>query len=187
MDFAELLEPICDNSQTGKKEKRRKNDKEQAWPFPKTALHKRPSTTADAMAFASRILLVLGALQHAAGLAPRQTSFEDQCANFDPAAAGVTNATVTNHAFVAAGTNISLPGGDASCGLYSQVVQVALCRVSLNISTTDRSGVVAEIWMPEEWNGRLVTTGNGGLGGCKFTNVARVLLEFPLADSDTFL
>lgn len=105
---------------------------------------------------------------------PRQTSFADQCSSFNPADAGVSNATVTNHAFVTAGTSISLPGGDSSCGTASQVVDIDLCRVSLDIATTDRSGVVVEIWMPADWNGRLVTTGNGGLGGCKL-----VLLRCP--------
>lgn len=130
----------------------------------------------------TRILLVLGIellwhLQQASGLEPRQqrrqqqTSFQDQCANFltsEQAAdsARVSNATVTNHAFVAAGSNISLPGADALCGLTSQVVDVDLCRVSLEIATSNRSSVLAEIWMPADWNGRLVTTGNGGLGGC---------------------
>ncbi|KAF3769552.1 hypothetical protein M406DRAFT_58845 [Cryphonectria parasitica EP155] len=85
---------------------------------------------------------------------------------FDPDTAGIANATVTNHAFIGAGTSITLTGNDASCAQTSQTVPVDLCRVSLQISTSNRSGVVAEVWLPEDWNGRLVTTGNGGLGGC---------------------
>lgn len=125
---------------------------------------------ANAMASFSRIFLVLGMLWQTSGLEPRQTSFEDQCSTFDPAAAGVSNATVTNHAFVTAGSNISLPGADPTCGQSSQVVDVDLCRVSLEIATSDRSGVLAEIWLPAQWNGRLVTTGNGGLGGCQWAS-----------------
>ncbi|KKY31316.1 putative feruloyl esterase b [Diaporthe ampelina] len=86
--------------------------------------------------------------------------------SFDPASAGITNATVTEHAFIESGTNLSLPDNDPSCGGKSQVVSVDLCRVALQIATSERSGVVAEIWLPGSWNGRLVTTGNGGLGGC---------------------
>lgn len=129
----------------------------------------------------TRILLVLGMLlwhlpPQASGREPRQpqrqqTSFQDQCANFltseqATSSARASNATVTNHAFVAAGSNISLPGADVSCGLASQVIEVDLCRVSVEIATSNRSSVLAEIWMPADWNGRLVTTGNGGLGGC---------------------
>lgn len=106
---------------------------------------------------------------------PRQVgSFEDQCASFAPADAGLANATVTNHEFVAAGTNLTLTGNEL-CDLATQAVPVDLCRVSLQISTSNRSGVVAEIWMPQEWNGRLVTTGNGGLAGCQCPREALVL------------
>lgn len=108
--------------------------------------------------------LGLGAL--ASDLASRQDNFQNQCSSFNPANAGIANATVTNHAFVASGTNLNLTGNDV-CGQTSQTVPVDLCRVSLQISTSNRSGVVAEVWMPEKWNGRLLTTGNGGLAGCR--------------------
>lgn len=103
------------------------------------------------------------------GLASRQENFQNQCSNFNPADAGIANATVTNHAFVASGTNLSLTGNDI-CGQTSQIVQVDLCRVSLQIATSNRSGVVAEVWMPDKWNGRLLTTGNGGLAGCTISS-----------------
>lgn len=115
------------------------------------------------------VLLCLGQQASAGSLLTQQTSFEDQCAKFAiDDNRRVSNATVTNHAFVAAGTNLSLPGADPSCGLASQVVDVDLCRVSLEIATSNRSAVLVEVWMPADWNGRLVTTGNGGLGGCEF-------------------
>lgn len=127
------------------------------------------------MAFLGTILPILLCLgQQASAGSPRerltqQTSFEDQCAKFAiDNNRRVSNATVTNHAFVAAGTDLSLPGADPSCGLASQVVDVDLCRVSLEIATSNRSAVLVEVWMPADWNGRLVTTGNGGLGGCEF-------------------
>lgn len=111
--------------------------------------------------------LGLGAIVHALRATSRQASFQDQCSNFNPATAGLSNATVTDHAFIAAGSSINLTGNDAACGQTSQIAAVDLCRVALQISTTNRSGVVAEVWLPEKWNGRLVTTGNGGLGGCQ--------------------
>lgn len=113
-------------------------------------------------------LLVLVTFSLGAGCAPATATFREQCTSFDPTSIGITNATVTEHAFIESGTNLSLPDNDASCGTKSQVVPVDLCRVALQIATSEWSGVVAEIWLPESWNGRLVTTGNGGLGGCGF-------------------
>lgn len=125
------------------------------------------SSSAMRLVTAVSAQLWLGALA-SQPVSPRQAgSFQDQCKSFDPTDAGVANATVTNHDFVAAGTNLTLPGNEL-CGLSSQTVPVDLCRVSLHIATSNRSGVVAEIWMPLNWNGRLVTTGNGGLSGCQF-------------------
>lgn len=124
-----------------------------------------------ALKLATLLQFCLGTL--ASQLTPTQNSFQDRCSQFDPAAAGIANATVTNHAFVGAGTNLDLTGNDA-CGQSSQVVPVDLCRVTLQISTTNRSGVVAEVWLPADWNGRLVTTGNGGLAGCKLFKLPRL-------------
>lgn len=122
--------------------------------------------TAVPTAMAFFALLVL-ALSLRAACDPAPGAFQQQCLSFDPASAGITNATVTEHAFIESGTNLSLPDNDPSCGSKSQVVPVDLCRVALQIATSEKSGVVAEIWLPESWNGRLVTTGNGGLGGCE--------------------
>ena len=118
-----------------------------------------------AMAFFA--LLVLAILSLEAGYTSASASFQQQCMSFDPASVGIINATVTEHAYIQSGTNLSLPDNDPSCTGKSQVVPVDLCRVALQIATSERSGVVAEIWLPESWNGRLVTTGNGGLGGCE--------------------
>lgn len=114
------------------------------------------------------LFLQLSVASLASQLHARQgANFQDQCTRFQPAGAGIANATVTNHAFVAAGSTINLPGGDPSCGQTNQTVIADLCRVSLQIPTSDKSGLVAEIWLPDQWNGRLVTTGNGGLAGCE--------------------
>lgn len=112
-------------------------------------------------------LFVLAILNLEAGCTSAWDNFQQQCMSFDPTTVGITNATVTEHAYVESGTKLSLPDNDPSCNLNSQVVPVNLCRVALQIATSASSGVVAEIWLPESWNGRLVTTGNGGLGGCE--------------------
>lgn len=112
-------------------------------------------------------LFALAILSLKAGCTSASASFQSQCISFDPTSVGLTNATVTEHAYVESRTNLSLPDNDPSCSSTSQVVPVNLCRVALHIATSGSSGVVAEIWLPESWNGRLVTTGNGGLGGCE--------------------
>lgn len=122
-------------------------------------------TFTHAMAFVALLVLVIFSLT--AGCDPVPATFQQSCVSFDPASVGITNATVTEHAFIQSGTNLSLPDNDASCGSKSQVVPVDLCRVAVQITTSESSGVVVEIWLPESWNGRLVTTGNGGLGGCE--------------------
>ena len=43
----------------------------------------------------------------------------------------------------------------------------AFCRVELAITTntTSNSTALAEVWLPEGWNGRFLTVGNGGFSG----------------------
>ncbi|RYP12948.1 hypothetical protein DL767_010974 [Monosporascus sp. MG133] len=68
--------------------------------------------------------------------------------------------------FVPSGTVVELPVRDPSCNRTSQEVTVNLCRVGMSVSTSERSGIYMEAWLPEHWSGRFLHTGNGGLGGC---------------------
>ncbi|KAF2790630.1 putative feruloyl esterase B-2 [Melanomma pulvis-pyrius CBS 109.77] len=45
-------------------------------------------------------------------------------------------------------------------------IPVNLCRLALHVPTSNSSEIVLETWLPEDWSGRFVSTGNGGLGGC---------------------
>ena len=36
----------------------------------------------------------------------------------------------------------------------------------MNVTTSNASGIVLEAWFPSDWNGRFLSTGNGGIGGC---------------------
>ncbi|KAL8364768.1 hypothetical protein RB595_003848 [Gaeumannomyces hyphopodioides] len=76
--------------------------------------------------------------------------FQKTCTDFAKIV-NVANSTVTSTDFVPAGTTL---------------VTVSLCRVQANISTSADSGLHFEAWLPQNWTGRFLSTGNGGLGGC---------------------
>lgn len=83
------------------------------------------------------------------------------------------NAAVITSQQYAAGTNISIattsPGQAADCTSYI-TPSVDICRLVLNITTSTRSHTYFEAWLPNgsktPWNGRFLSTGNGGLNGC---------------------
>lgn len=96
-------------------------------------------------------------------------TFDTQCASLaDKLRGTLDNATVWFSEVVTAGTNLTLADYDPSCGALYQVVSVDLCRVALFVPTSERSNISMEAWLPtsEEWTGRFLSTGNGGLGGC---------------------
>lgn len=65
-----------------------------------------------------------------------------------------------------AGSNISLPGTIASCNNNFSKIPTNLCRIVFDTASSASSSVHIEAWLPDDWNGRLTTTGGGGLGGC---------------------
>lgn len=76
--------------------------------------------------------------------------------------------TVNFAEYVPAGTNLTFEQDDnlASCGIPSQVVPVDLCRVAMLVKTSDISNITLEAWLPTNWTGRFLSTGNGGVSGC---------------------
>ncbi|KAJ6520550.1 Tannase/feruloyl esterase [Mycena sanguinolenta] len=78
----------------------------------------------------------------------------------------IPNTTIVSTSFVAAGTSLTFPAVDPSCGTPSQLVSSDLCRVVLTVATSDRSSTAMEAWLPSNWTGRFLSTGNGGIGGC---------------------
>ncbi|TFK99541.1 tannase and feruloyl esterase [Pterulicium gracile] len=52
------------------------------------------------------------------------------------------------------------------CGTDPVPASVPLCRVQFSVKTSNVSEVKAEAWLPDEWHGRFLAIGNGGLGGC---------------------
>ncbi|KAJ4474975.1 Tannase/feruloyl esterase [Lentinula aciculospora] len=94
--------------------------------------------------------------------------FDSACGRIASQAASIANATIFFADLVPAGTNLTFPDQDPSCASTTsfQVVLADMCRVSLNVSTSDRSGITMETWLPRNWTGRFLSTGNGGLDGC---------------------
>jgi feruloyl esterase len=72
------------------------------------------------------------------------------------------NTTILDVAYLAGDTTVKPRG---SC-VNTAHVTVPLCRVEFSTQTSAKSAVRAEAWLPDEWYGRFLGTGNGGLGGC---------------------
>ena len=92
--------------------------------------------------------------------------FESRCLAFKPENY-IQEATRNVLQFVTAGTTLTFPDNDASCNRASQAVSVDLCRFALSIKTSSTSNVVFEAWFPDNWSGRFLATGNGGIDGCR--------------------
>ena len=65
-----------------------------------------------------------------------------------------------------AGTNLSFPDTDPSCGPTPLIVPSDICRITMQVETSTTSRINMEAWLPRNWTGRFLSTGNGGLGGC---------------------
>lgn len=108
----------------------------------------------------------LGAIASPPGDRPDKATFQRSCASI-ASELNLVNATVYFSEFVGAKTTLSLPDNNSTCGQPSQVVSTDLCRIALYVATSQRSGINMEAWLPKEWTGRFLSTGNGGLGGCE--------------------
>ncbi|KAJ4491011.1 Tannase/feruloyl esterase [Lentinula aciculospora] len=78
----------------------------------------------------------------------------------------IPNSTLYFSDLVSARTTMQLSDNHLSCGRTSQLVYEDICRISLYVSTSNRSGINMEVWLPRKWTGRFLSTGNGGLSGC---------------------
>lgn len=79
----------------------------------------------------------------------------------------ILNGTVWFSQYVPAGTNLTFPDNNITCNRPYQVVPKDICRIALYVATSNRSGVSVETWLPRDWTGRFLSTGNGGLSGCE--------------------
>ncbi|THU77519.1 putative feruloyl esterase B-2 [Dendrothele bispora CBS 962.96] len=95
----------------------------------------------------------------------RSFDFNSTCSSIASQIA-IPNATVSLVDFVPAGTNLTFPNNDPSCARPSQIVLTDMCRIAMTVATSNRSGFDFEAWLPRNWTGRFLSTGNGGLSGC---------------------
>jgi feruloyl esterase len=95
-----------------------------------------------------------------------QDAFQSKCVEFG-AQIDIPNVKVNFAEFVQGGTNLSLADNPPSCGRSNQAVPVDLCRVAMAVSTSNSSEITLEAWFPREYKGRFLSTGNGGISGCK--------------------
>ncbi|KAF2638410.1 feruloyl esteras-like protein B [Massarina eburnea CBS 473.64] len=107
-----------------------------------------------------------GALASALQRRPMSTDgFDSKCASV-ASQLQIEHATVYFSEYITAGTNLSLPDNNVTCAIPNQVVPKDICRLALYVATSNRSGINMEAWLPSNWTGRFLSTGNGGLGGC---------------------
>ena len=99
-----------------------------------------------------------------------QDSFEARCAALaDGIAISNENKIHINFAhYVPAGTTLDLiaDGYNKTCGGTTQKVSSDVCRLAMKVETSDSSSIIMEQWLPRNWSGRFLSTGNGGLSGC---------------------
>lgn len=80
----------------------------------------------------------------------------------------ISHGTISSVQHHVAGDVIPLPNTVASCRGPNFKVNITadLCRIVVNVSSSDFSSVRIEAWLPDDWNTRLLATGTGGIGGC---------------------
>ena len=124
-----------------------------------------PSSNFNNMAVLASITAVAVAIITSFFFPVVNAAFEQDCTklttNID-----IENATVWFSEVVPAGTNLTFPQNNITCQRPSQLIEADICRVAIYVSTSPRSGISMEAWLPRNWTGRFLSTGNGGISGC---------------------
>ncbi|KAF2736301.1 tannase and feruloyl esterase [Polyplosphaeria fusca] len=111
-------------------------------------------------------LLTFGVVvAYPSALEERADNFQSKCAAIG-SKLKIKDATVYFSQFVEGGTNLDIPDYNVTCGAPNQFVPSDICRIGLFVATSKRSGINMEAWLPANWTGRFLSTGNGGVGGC---------------------
>jgi len=84
-------------------------------------------------------------------------SFTGIIANITGARINYAASVAQNGSFGDAATNLAFP--------FNATNLPALCAVSINVKSSANSSYNLGVFLPQVWNGRMMTTGNGGYGG----------------------
>lgn len=117
----------------------------------------------------SSVALPLLALASTAHTAPTE-SFQSRCESLPSTLQCQDGANVTIAKYLPAGSviNHTAEGLNETCIPFAAPpLPVNICRVVLTVPTSESSGIRMEAWLPEDWSGRFLSTGNGGFAGCK--------------------
>jgi feruloyl esterase len=110
-----------------------------------------------------RLVLLLLAAPACQALSARQNQYRRAAATIS-----IPNTTLVYASHHLAGEVIPLPGTATSCGglTLNATITADLCRFVLDTTTSNSSSIHFEAWLPDDWNGRFLAAGGGGLGGC---------------------
>ena len=113
-------------------------------------------------AFATAALALGGAFFHLAHATP--TGSEAACTSFALSGDALAHVALNETTYYPANTTIYL---DSPLGALNASTLPAFCRLQLDITTNTTAGSIAkaEVWLPDGWNGRALTVGNGGGAG----------------------
>ncbi|KAJ3008471.1 hypothetical protein NUW54_g3142 [Trametes sanguinea] len=90
------------------------------------------------------------------------TGSRTACLSFSPSS--LASASFSNATHYATNTRVNISNAYSSIDVSNLP---GFCRVELVITTDATAGSTAltEVWLPDDWNGRVLTVGNGGLAG----------------------
>ncbi|KAE8356439.1 putative feruloyl esterase B-2 [Aspergillus coremiiformis] len=94
-----------------------------------------------------------------------QDAFHNKCTSFADKI-NLPHVRVNFVNYIPGGTNLSLTDYPTSCGRSSQSVTEDVCRIAMAVATSNSSELTLEAWFPRKYNGRFLSTGNGGISGC---------------------
>ncbi|KAJ8080048.1 hypothetical protein PM082_016875 [Marasmius tenuissimus] len=105
---------------------------------------------------------------------PPSFDFESACSLSSLSNTQFSNKVTLYHAsIVPAGFTLQFPDTDDTCQPTPQLVSTDLCRITIQVETSNDSSINMEAWLPRNWTGRFLSLGNGGLAGCiQYNNLA---------------
>ncbi|KAI0635862.1 feruloyl esterase-like protein [Trametes polyzona] len=111
------------------------------------------------------------------------TDLRSACLSFSPRPHADISFTAATH--YAANTHVNVSNVYSSIDVSNLP---SFCRVELVVTTNATAGstALAEVWLPDDWNGRVLTVGNGGLaGGVTVTELGHVAVPQGFAGIST--